>query len=351
MTFEEFYTTKGTTYHDWFDMYFPGAYVCALGAKGIVLEHKVDDHPNQDLREQYQRANAGGAAILFTPNGIQHESGRHKLENFSHINAWYLDVDIQDTKGEDTDGVRHLRSIRKAALRGRIWYAPVQPSITVESRNGFHLYWLAHDGTPERFAEIERRLYRYFQPDGADISSTKIVTLLRLPGYANTKGGGWFPVHVEPALCSYHSDDTYQGYGEETMLKMFPDYERGVAEKDHGGVDGPVSYRPPSRVSLGTSDIFTAAKGIPIRGALERLSGTGIVSGENFTFRSVAGGRHLNLVVDGRSVNCWIDVPNNQIFGPKGTKYNGPTLAQWLKYYGHEWSEIAETLKQLLNTF
>lgn len=346
MTISEF----STTYNDWFDTYFPDAYVCALGEKGLVLEHKPEDHLNEELLPHYQDANESGAAILFTPNGIEHEKDRHKLENLKSINAWYIDIDLSATKSVHSSEEMSLREDAKATLRGRIWCASVQPSIVVESRNGFHLYWLALDAGHEAFAEIESSIYHYFRKDGADISSTKIVTLLRLPGFFNTKHGEKFRVHVDPFLSVFNSDGSFKGYSEQEMLSAFPAIvskdSPKVLDTNEAGANIYV-WSPPPRVSLGAGDIFAKVHALPVKEVLEKLSGHAVVNGEKFEFKKVNGGRHENLIIDGKSVNCWIDNEKNMIFGPKGSEYNGPTVTQWLRWYGAGYAEIAKVYKEL----
>lgn len=75
---------------------------------------------------------------------------------------------------------------------------------------------------------------------------------------------------------------------------------------------------------------------------LRALSGHPIVNGEVFSFAYQANG-NKNIIVNNTPTSCFIDRHGRIGSRMKG----GPTIFQWLKYYGRTNSEIAFTLKSL----
>jgi hypothetical protein len=65
------------------------------------------------------------------------------------------------------------------------------------------------------------------------------------------------------------------------------------------------------------------------------------VNGERFTFKRCARGTH-NILVDGKGTSCWVD-DSGRIGSNKG---GGPTLYQWLRFYGNSPKECTRVLKE-----
>ena len=68
--------------------------------------------------------NQSGWGIFHTVNSFQ--GGRRK-QNLNRINAWAIDIDCKDKD-------KKLEQIENA---------PILPSLIVETKNGFHVYWNA----------------------------------------------------------------------------------------------------------------------------------------------------------------------------------------------------------------
>ncbi len=75
---------------------------------------------------------------------------------------------------------------------------------------------------------------------------------------------------------------------------------------------------------------------------LERLSGSTYVRGEVFTFRNNKNGSY-QIVVNKKPTGCWIDA-KGEIGSYSG---GGPSVVQWVKWYGNSTKEAYEILKCL----
>lgn len=336
---------------NWFSIFFPNSYVCSFGESGFLTgDHVTETLPFDGVvKAKYRKINDNGAGVFFTPNGVQNKAGKHSLSNFQQINSWYIDLDIPESKGAKTADELRVREERKADIRGRILFAPLPPTFTVESRNGFHLYWLSSSATTENFKPIELGIYDYFVKDGADLASTKIVTLLRVPGFYNWKNGEQFRVKIIPMLCAFYPDLSPRAYSEEDMLIAYP-----------AKITTSTTEQPPTERIFRTArsyksnfdldNVFARVHEMPIEQVVQRLSGTYMVGGEQFELKR-GGGTHrrLNLWINGHSTANFIDLEKNMIFGAKESGYNGPTITQWLRYYGLTYKEIAEGYQKIFN--
>ena len=222
------------------------------------------------------------------------DGGARKIENMVKINAWAIDID-KGTKEEQ---------------KMRIEKSPLPASSVVETKNGYHVYWLAREATKSNFGVIQQRLVNFF---GADNRAKDLARILRLP-------------------CMYHwkdPDDPFlvkevywntRAYSEDKMLRVFKCREKKMAKRIY----------EPRDVTLG---------GDCVEG-LKLLSGKSCVNGDEFTFKHNANGTH-QIWANGKSTSCWIDENGKIGSHDKG----GPTLIQWLKWYSYPTKDAIKILK------
>ena len=89
-------------------------------------------------------------------------NGARKAANCTKVCYWYADLD-EGTKEEQKALIEKL---------------PLQPSLVVETKKGFHCYFEAIDATIENFSEIEKGLIKRLN---ADKHCTDVSRLLRYP--------------------------------------------------------------------------------------------------------------------------------------------------------------------------
>lgn len=259
-------------------------------------------------RAQALEWNRKGFGIFWTLNQF---NGPRQIANLTQIHAWAVDIDA-GTK-EDM----------RAKLRG----SPLVPSFVVETRRGYQAYWNAKDAKPEHWnALVLERLVPYF---GADKNARDLARILRVPGYLHQKDP------TAPFLVrAVHALEV--AYTERQLAESFPVYvdpARSVETRQH--VKREVRFS-------GSDGFWDAVYNLDCEEGLSRLSGHPAVRGEHYTFRRVRNG-HLNIIVDGKGTSCFIDR-----HGRIGSLDNGgPTLAQWLKWYGCTYAEAAKIIKQL----
>lgn len=124
-----------------------------------------------NVLEQFNRQNY---EIYFVVNG-----GGYKNRDINKINAVFIDLDCPKVNGQQPS-LNDVKEFKQQSIDA-IQEFHIKPTIIVESRNGYHAYWLLHEGaTIEQFKECEARLVKQFN---ADPKVQKPCNLMRVPGF------------------------------------------------------------------------------------------------------------------------------------------------------------------------
>src|SRR5690606_34898210 len=217
----------------------------------------------------------------------------------------------------------------------RIQASPLIPSSIVETKSGYHVYWYAEGARAECYRPLLDALVRRFD---ADPNARDLARVLRVPGFLHLKNP------AEPFLVRHvygpHRARTY------TQRQMAREFRAELTEQLREHREQRREYMGRERANDGAGgvdDLWERIYNLDCRDALERLSGTGYVSGERYTFQQVSGGRKENIFVDGKSSPCWIDAAG-RIGSPNG---GGPTIIQWLAWFGTPKRECVRIVKEL----
>jgi hypothetical protein len=243
---------------------------------------------------------AEGDGVFFSVNAFEE---RRKAENLLHINAWYCDIDGN-----------------KEEIREKLHLGPLRPSLINETKNGFHLFWLAKDATKENYSEIEKRIIDIY---GADPAAKDLTRVLRMPGYFHYKD------ILNPFMIRTKSYPGYE-YTEKEMLEAFPPLRK------------PIMPKRIKKINTSTNIIdelyhFDCMEGLKI------LSGTEAVNNEVFSFERNYDGT-VQIVCNGNKIGAWIDL--NGRIGSHGSA--GPSLYQWLLWYHEDTNKIKEIAREYL---
>lgn len=269
--------------------------------KSLVVAMKdapgVEKDPRVIKISEAKKYNEMGYGIFVTINGFE---GRRIKENLVTVNAWAIDLDF-GTKQEQKDCILE---------------SPLKPTMIVESKNGFHVWWAAIDGTKENYEEIvANRLVPFF---GADNNAKDICRLLRVPQYYHLKDPA-NPFLVETVY--FHN----RAYTEKEMLSSFPAVKK--SERNVTKNAAPYITRPGEEIDC--------------KQALMSLSGTHWVNGDVYTFKRNGNGTE-QIWVNGKSSPCWID--NKGLIG--SLDKGGPTINQWLRWYYGDYQKVREIMKK-----
>lgn len=248
--------------------------------------------------------NSQGYGIFWT---VQEFMGDRKKENIKKINSWAIDLD-----GGNKDD--QLEMIHKYCY----------PSLLVETKNGFHVYWDAKNATVDNFEEIvSDRLVFLFK---ADPKARDLARILRVPGYKHLKNPQ-DPFEIKK-VWSYPVS-----YTEEQMIYNF----KLPKEKQ---TESKTKQELRKVFKADGNDLWEKVYNLDCQLALERLSGTPAVGCENITFRRVSNG-NLNILVDGKSTSCWVDSSKRIGSSDNG----GPTIWQWINWYHRDNKKTYEYMK------
>lgn len=254
-------------------------------------------------------ANGHGFGIFQTVNDFGDDPRRK--ECLKSILAWAVDID----EGS------------KERQRDRIQKSPLVPSIINETKAGYHVWFFARPGaTPEGWVEIvKNRMVNFF---GADPNAADVCRILRAPGYVH-----WKDPEDPFLICTVFKRSVT--YSEDQMLTAF---EPPRASKEVQRLLHTVS-----RKEYKTTDTFwEAVYNLDCAEGLVALSGSPLCGGEVFSFRRTGRGT-TNVLVDGKTTSVWID--ENRRIG--SSNKGGPTLYQWLRWYGVSPRESVAELKRI----
>lgn len=217
--------------------------------------------------------------IFFSVNGFK---DRRIKENLLNINAWAVDIDI----------------LSKEKQRELIQRSPLPPSLVIESKNGYHLYWLAQNATENKYDEIENRLIAFFS---ADIKAKDLCRILRHPKFYHWKDEN------DPFMVNIVWNKPNLTYRQEKMLAIF---------------------KPPPKPKKTFPRVYTK-NDIDNMKALEILSGKAEVNGEVFTFKRNSSG--YQIIVNGKPTSSWID--KEGLIG--SYERGGCSWVNWICWYNY----------------
>jgi hypothetical protein len=125
--------------------------------------------------------NLGGADAYFYVN-----PGGTKQTDITHIRGCFLDIGVGRDKNK-----KYLSTVKVSSLKRRILKKvhsfKLRPTFLVETRNGYHAYWLFDKNIPNTSVNralwntLQSKLYNYFADVGADSKALKINQIMRLP--------------------------------------------------------------------------------------------------------------------------------------------------------------------------
>lgn len=138
----------------------------------------LNGYYNQYIEDKLKQLNEQGYNIYFTVN-----SGGTKKEQINKINAFFIDCDCgKDDKGNyfNLDIVKQY----KQRVLKRVQEFGLVPSFVIDTRNGYHIYWLVDNAKVEQFEEVQKKLIHYFNSDERVFTAQFIM---RLPNFYWTK--------------------------------------------------------------------------------------------------------------------------------------------------------------------
>lgn len=264
-------------------------------------------------KDQAGELNEQGYGIFFTPN-LFRENKRVK-ENLKELRHWFIDMD-GGTKDDMLEKILNF---------------PLVPSMIIETNGGYHAYWscpsgLVDSGMVDQYNSILNSLIIHF---GADTNAGGENRVLRVPGFYHCKdSSNKFLINM-----FWRKDLIYTC---EEMLKALPEAKQELIPIE-------CDKKKMFFTQVPQDDFWQKVFDLDCFQYLPVLSNTPECNGEVFRIERV--GSKGKIFVDGEMVSsCWIDTDGKIGSHGKG----GPSLANWLAWYGNDWSTIASCLKRLI---
>ncbi len=273
--------------------------------------HDRKEHPGCFLVESEAEArsyNANGWGIFRTVQDFK--SDDRKTSNLEKIKSWAVEIDL---------GKNNTYQSKEEAFERACEF--LYPSLVIETKNGLHVYFHAEDADPAEYAGIVGD--RLIPLLGADPDAKDLSLILREPGFYH---------HKEKPFLIHKVMEIPVAYSTRQMMMFFKledPAEEFVAKE-----------RTEMRTHFQSEDILERMFQSDQMEMLKRISGTGVVGGENYTFQQTQKGK-FNIVVNGKGTSCWID--EKKKIG--SLSQGGPTIWQWLRWMGHSGQECFQILK------
>jgi hypothetical protein len=246
--------------------------------------------------------------IFWTVNEFNSAVDRKK-ENLYRIKSWTADIDT-GTKEEQINLIKKFPT----------------PSLVVETKRGFQVYYDAIDAKPENYELIETK---FVVPSlNADMKARDLSRILRVPHFYHWKDPS------DPFFVKLVHMDESVAYTEAEMMRLFKDFSDDKKELAR-------TKSVMKREFKNDSDLFERIWNMDCEAALQRLSGTDAVANDVFTFRQNSNG-NKNIFANDKGTSCFID-RNGRIGSLDG---GGPTVFQWLKWYGRSGVEAISIIKK-----
>lgn len=125
-----------------------------------------------------------------------------QADKVRRFNSFYVDIDFKDANNNHLSDADLKQN--KQDIYNKLLALNCQPSAIVESKNGFHTYWIIDrkarkDCIPMRWRRLEQCIYSYIYnniSEGADRKATDATRVLRLPNSLHVKADSKEPFLV-----------------------------------------------------------------------------------------------------------------------------------------------------------
>ena len=251
---------------------------------------KVDDAPCRLYKglewSWLTEQNDKGFGIYFNPNPCLEGNRRRKEENITELKWAFVDMDI-GTKAEMMEKVRS---------------SPLKPSMIIESKRSYHLYFRA-DISKSKWSQIINGLIDFF--DG-DIALKSMNEVLRVPGFYHLKNPD------SPFLIRIEEINAVK-YTEQQLIDSFPHKPFEQTFKAQYG------------------DKLEKVKNIPIKDVLQKLG---------------ADVRGNQIFEEGKQTSMQINISGNYVNRFSGKKGSGSTIDAAMYFKNIDVAEAIVWLKK-----
>lgn len=242
-----------------------------------------------------EAANTKGCGVFFTVNPIS--GNERKQSNVSWVNARVAEI----------DGMSKQEQLKLIEL------SPIPPSIIVESKRSYQIYFFANDAKLENRRKIMRGVRNFFDWDHKIITEERV---LRLPWYNHCK-------NIDDQFEVWYTLVSSNYYTEMDMLLAFPDCVNKLEQ----------AKQLKAYTYEFTNDwgFRNRVKQINARTMLEILSWTKRVNWQSIEIIND------QIRVDKRSTSSWID--EKWLIGSHDNWW--PFWTNWVTWYGTvDWKEL-----------
>ncbi|MFJ8066093.1 DNA-primase RepB domain-containing protein [Psychrobacillus sp. NPDC096426] len=187
---------------------------------------KIAEHTASNLGEvlELEYFYSQGGEVFLTVNSPNIElmdscftSDEHII-NGGIINSHFIDIDAPKEIKENELNLK----IWKKQVKDKLLAFSLRPSMVVDTKNGYHVYWLLENGNHQLFRQVQMQLIHYFDGDKKCINESRI---LRLPGFQHRKD----PKHPYPVTLKIFEPDSR--YSQEQLMNALPKLEEETMNK------------------------------------------------------------------------------------------------------------------------
>ena len=242
--------------------------------------------------------NKKGAWIYFSVNWMEGE--KRNKENVNCLNSWIVESDI----------------LSKEKQIEKILNAPLPPSLIVESKKSFHIYYFCEDNKVdekrlENWVKINNWLCDYYQWDEKIVKDTARV--LRIPWFFHLKDRDNPFLIKADYLADINKEKPF--YSDNEMLEKFP-------QKENKQINNEKDFRKP------VYDVYGELQNLNCEFVLNKISQSELVDFETIEIKNNTNWTK-QIFIDWKSTSSWID--KNWLIGSSDGGW--PSWIDWVKWY------------------
>ncbi|WP_404427042.1 hypothetical protein LG296_13015 [Ureibacillus chungkukjangi] len=215
------------------DLYGNGSYSIILSGENIYFDSRINgkksfkakltpENLNEELNFGFCWANGG--TVAFTVNSpnfdemLNCSSSDKNVIDGGNINAQFIDIDApKEVRKNELELKRWKKGVKEKILN----FAH-RPSIVVDTKNGYHVYWLLNEGKHSLFRQIQLQLIQYFNGDENCINESRVM---RMPFFMHMKNPKKpYPVTTKIFQPQYK-------YSQEELMNVLPKLEEKVVKR------------------------------------------------------------------------------------------------------------------------
>ena len=229
----------------------------------------------EKIKKQFKQYQKNGYSVNFVVH-----SGGTKEEEINRVNAFMLDVDLNKDFSRNKYEKQEIAALKVKFLEALKKFG-LEPSCIIETKNGFHIYWLTRymanePCEKELWQKIEKAFVEYFQdnyepkfPERIDKTISNFTKIMRVNGFLHLKDPH------DPFLVKCIFLNKENKYTKEQIIEAINYKEPESVIKQYVPANSVVNEKHPAEHKTAFSEVIHLLRGIDLVSYLNLKVGVG----------------------------------------------------------------------------